>query len=337
MLFALEHIHHLHKCLLVYYYIGRNIVVKIKSIITAVVAAFMTIMQPISANAADTANKSIAVITAEDLASVTGNGTYYIYQDIDLEGFDWKGISDFSGTLLAYNHSVIKNMSSDDCGLFRKLSSGAMIKNIHLENANIKTNTKMLGGLVSYIPASSKGVEITDCSVNGMVRTIYEGSSTINYCGGIAGVVAAKDCVISGCSSAAYVGGVLGEGGIVGLNYGKINDCAFTGRIQNVKNAPSEDPDEVKEDIYYISFASGGISGVNYGSINNSAVLLSDCDSAQYLGLISGVNIKRKGTIKNCVALGVDRWSDGGDSENFNSSANVVKSKIFSKTLKSWI
>lgn len=310
---------------------------KLKSVIAAVAVAFFTILQPISANAADTANKSIAVLTAEDLASVSGNGTYYIYQDIDLEGFDWKGISDFSGTLLAYNHSVIKNMSSDSCGLFRKLSSGAKIKNIHLENANIKTNTKMLGGLVSYIPASSKSVEIVDCSVNGMVSTTYEGKSTMNYCGGIAGVVAAKDCVISGCSSAAYVGGVLGEGGIVGLNYGKINDCAFTGRIQNVKNAPSENPDEVMDEVYYTSFAMGGITGVNFGNISNSVVLFSDCGSAQYLGLISGVNIKGKGTIKDCVALRADRWSDDGDSENFNATANSVKSKNFSKVLKSWI
>lgn len=310
---------------------------KLKSVIAAVAVAFFTILQPISANAADTANKSIAVLTAEDLASVSGNGTYYIYQDIDLEGFDWKGISDFSGTLLAYNHSVIKNMSSDSCGLFRKLSSGAKIKNIHLENANIKTNTKMLGGLVSYIPASSKSVEIVDCSVNGMVSTTYEGKSTMNYCGGIAGVVAAKDCVISGCSSAAYVGGVLGEGGIVGLNYGKINDCAFTGRIQNVKNAPSENPDEVMYEVYYTSFAMGGITGVNFGNISNSVVLFSDCGSAQYLGLISGVNIKGKGTIEDCVALRADRWSDDGDSENFNATANSVKSKNFSKVLKSWI
>lgn len=310
---------------------------KLKSVIAAVAVAFFTILQPISANAADTANKSTAVITAEDLASVSGNGTYYIYQDIDLEGFDWKGISDFSGTLLAYNHSVIKNMSSDSCGLFRKLSSGAKIKNIHLENANIKTNTKMLGGLVSYIPASSKSVEIVDCSVNGMVSTTYEGKSTMNYCGGIAGVVAAKDCVISGCSSAAYVGGVLGEGGIVGLNYGKINDCAFTGRIQNVKNAPSENPDEVMDEVYYASFAMGGITGVNFGNISNSVVLFSDCGSAQYLGLISGVNIKGKGTIKDCVALRADRWSDDGDSENFSATANIVKSKNFSKVLKSLI
>lgn len=310
---------------------------KLKSVIAAVAVAFFTILQPISANAADTANKSIAVLTAEDLASVSGNGTYYIYQDIDLEGFDWKGISDFSGTLLAYNHSVIKNMSSDSCGLFRKLSSGAKIKNIHLENANIKTNTKMLGGLVSYIPASSKSVEIVDCSVNGMVSTTYEGKSTMNYCGGIAGVVAAKDCLISGCSSAAYVGGVLGEGGIVGLNYGKINDCAFTGRIQNVKNAPSENPDEVMYEVYYTSFAMGGITGVNFGNISNSVVLFSDCGSAQYLGLISGVNIKGKGTIEDCVALRADRWSDDGDSENFNATANSVKSKNFSKVLKSWI
>lgn len=310
---------------------------KLKSVIAAVAVAFFTILQPISANAADTANKSIAVLTAEDLASVSGNGTYYIYQDIDLEGFDWKGISDFSGTLLAYNHSMIKNMSSDSCGLFRKLSSGAKIKNIHLENANIKTNTKMLGGLVSYIPASSKSVEIVDCSVNGMVSTTYEGKSTMNYCGGIAGVVAAKDCLISGCSSAAYVGGVLGEGGIVGLNYGKINDCAFTGRIQNVKNAPSENPDEVMYEVYYTSFAMGGITGVNFGNISNSVVLFSDCGSAQYLGLISGVNIKGKGTIEDCVALRADRWSDDGDSENFNATANSVKSKNFSKVLKSWI
>ena len=125
--------------------------------------------------------------------------------------------------------------------------------------------------------------------------------------------------------------------GIVGLNYGKINDCAFTGRIQNVKNAPSENPDEVMDEVYYTSFAMGGITGVNFGNISNSVVLLSDCGSAQYLGLISGVNIKGKGTIKDCVVLGADRWSDNGDSENFDVTANIVKSKNFSKVLKSLI
>lgn len=125
--------------------------------------------------------------------------------------------------------------------------------------------------------------------------------------------------------------------GADGLNYGKINDCAFTGRIQNVKNAPSENPDEVMYEVYYTSFAMGGITGVNFGNISNSMVLLSDCGSAQYFGLISSVNIKGNGTIKDCVVLGADRLSDDGDSENYDVTANIVKSKNFSKVLKSWI
>lgn len=308
---------------------------KLKSIIVAVAAAFMTIMQPISANAADTANKSTAVITAENLASVSGSGTYYIYQDIDLEGYDWKGISDFSGTLLAYNHSVIKNMSSDDCGLFRKLSSGAKIKNIHLENVNIKTKTKMLGGLVSYIPASSKGVEVVDCSVNGSVCTRFQGSSTLNYCGGIVGVVSAKDCVISGCSSSAIVGSPDRQGGIVGLNYGNISDCVFTGCVKNSENFSPEDSEEEWLDLYTVSQATGGITGVNVGSISNCVVLLSDCGSATYLGLVSGVNITGKGKINNCIALKADKWTRDGDSENISEIANNVKSKDLTFKLKS--
>ncbi len=307
---------------------------KLKSIITAAFTALVAIMLPFSANAADTGSKTIAVSTAEELAAITGNGTYCIYYDIDLEGFDWKGISDFSGTLYAYD-CVIKNMTSDDCGLFRKLSSGAKIRNIHLENANIKTKTKMLGGLVSYIPASSKGVEITDCSVSGIVCTRYQGSSNLAYCGGIAGVVKAKDCVISGCSSSALVAGLSGQGGIVGLNYGSISDCVFTGRVKNSDNLPPEDPNEDWIEVYTVSFATGGITGVNVGNISSSIVLLTACDSAEYFGIISGVNITGKGKISNCTALQADRWTRDGDSENISEIANNVKSKALSLKLKS--
>ncbi len=308
---------------------------KLKSIITAAITALGVIMLPFSANAADTVNKTIAVSTAEELSSITGNGTYCIYNDIDLEGFDWKGISDFSGTLYAYSDCVIKNMNSDDCGLFRKLSSGAKIQNIHLENVNIKTKTKMLGGLVSYIPASSKGVEVVDCSVNGSVCTRFQGSSTLNYCGGIAGVVSAKDCVISGCSSSAIVGSPDRQGGIVGLNYGNISDCVFTGCVKNSENFSPEDSEEEWLDLYTVSQATGGITSVNVGSISNCVGLLSDCGSATYLGLVSGVNITGKGKINNCIALKADKWTRDGDSENISEIANNVKSKDLTFKLKS--
>lgn len=310
---------------------------KLRSIIAAVTAAFMFVIQPLSAGAEGTSVKvtdRIAVTTAEELAAVTGSGTYYIYQDIDLAGFDWKGISDFSGTLYAYNYSVIKNLTSSDCGLFRKLSSGARIDNIHIENAKITTGTRMLGGLVSYIPAGSKDVRITNCSVNGMVSTTYQGSSTKNYCGGIAGVVSAEDCVISGCSSSAFVCGVLGEGGIAGLNRGTISECVFTGCAMNSLNLPPEDPNEIKTEEYHISAATGGISGVNYGAIENCTVLFSECGSAFYLGLVSGVNIKGRGVIKDSRGLKFGRWSDDGDSEYIAECANTVKAGTYSKFVK---
>ncbi len=280
--------------------------------------------------------KEIIVRTAQELAAISGDGYYVIREDIDLEGFDWQGISNFSGTLIGLGHTI-KNLKSDKCGLFERVGSGARIKDLILEDVEIGTKTKMLGGIVSYVPSSAKDVTIENCSVSGVLNTLYDNSeSKRNFCGAIAGVVASKDCSIKYCSSSATVEAICGEGGIVGLNYGKIYGSFFTGRVRCAGNnnyflEPDEDGGYPL--VYYFSHISGGIAAVNYGEISECAVILNDFDMAVYFGLICGINIKGKGSIKDCFtpsALDLSKY----DIEHYSPTANVLTPKEYSNKFK---
>lgn len=310
-----------------------------KRLLAAALSVFLLFTQSISAFADYDPAKEITVRTAEELAAISGDGYYVLREDIDLEGFDWQGISDFSGTLLGMKHSI-KNLSSDKCGLFKQLGSGAKIKDIRLENVEIGTKSKMLGGIVSYVPSDAEDVIIENCSVSGVLNTLYSSSkSNLNFCGAIAGVVASKDCSVKYCSSSATVEAVLGEGGIVGLNCGEIYGSFFTGRIGCARNnhnfvEPLEDGSYFE--AYYVSYISGGIAGTNYGKISECAVVLNDFDTTDYFGLICGVNIKGRGSVKDCftpASFDLSRYF----MEHYSNTANILTSKEYSNAVKAYL
>lgn len=307
-----------------------------KKLAAIALSIFIWFVQGIPAFADSGVSEPTQVIrTAEELAAINGSGNYLIIENIDLEDFDWKGISNFSGTLNGGTHTI-KNLKSDKSGLFKRLDSGACIKNIRLENVEIATTTKMLGGIVSYIPSSAKNITIENCMVSGILNNIYSGNTRLNFCGAIAGVIASRDCSVVNCSSGATVEGILGEGGIVGLNYGKISGSFFTGELNNAQNnhdyykvdVEIVDGDEMYPMIYYASIVSGGITGVNFGEIRDCAVLIHEYSEVEYFGPISGINIKNKGSIDGCFT---PKSYKSTIAEHYDDIANTLSSSGYSR------
>lgn len=274
--------------------------------------------------------------TAEELAALSGGGNYKIIENIDLEGFDWKGISNFSGTLDG-GLCTIRNLKSDKCGLFKRLDSDACVKNIRLEDVEIVSTAKTLGGIVSYIPSSAKNITIDNCMVSGILCNLYEGKSRLDFCGAIAGVIASRDCTVTNCSSSATVEAVYHEGGIVGLNYGKISNSFFTGILGCAYNdhdyckkdmVIDENGEEMYNLLYYVGGIAGGITSVNFGEISSCAVLLQGFDDHNYFGQISGINIKNKGSIKGCFT---PQSHDSFDFDHYDDIANTLSSSGYSR------
>lgn len=307
-----------------------------KKLAVAALSMFVLLVQSIPAFADSSVPEPTKVIrTAEELAALSGGGNYKIIENIDLEGFDWKGISNFSGTLDG-GLCTIRNLKSDKCGLFKRLDSGACVKNIRLEDVEIATTTKTLGGIVSYIPSSAKNITIENCIVSGILCNLYEGKSKLDFCGAIAGVIASRDCTVTNCSSSATVEAVYREGGIVGLNYGKISNSFFTGILGCAyndhdyckKDMVIEDGKEFYNLLYYAGGIAGGITSVNFGEISSCAVLLQGFDDHNYFGQISGINIKNKGSIKGCFT---PQSHASFGCEHYDDIANTLSSSGYSR------
>ena len=309
-----------------------------KIIAAAASVIMLTACTSFTAFAADE-EKVVAVCTAADLYDITADtDKVYLRADIDLSGYDWDGIKEFSGVFYG-NGNSIRNMKSDSCGLFYSLGTGAKIKDVRIENAEIISDEKMLGGIVSYIPSAAKNVEITDCHVSGIIHTSYDNpKSSLNFCGGIVGVARPESTVIKNCASSAVVEAVFGSGGIAGLNHGSVESCVFTGRVNcsnnnhHYCNCPERD-DDIHLEFLYTGKVLGGIAAVNYGSVSECVSLVSRCEDADYSGLICGVNIRKKGILSDNRAVKLlDNTSD--IDYHFSNEANTITEKNFMKLIK---
>ena len=82
-----------------------------------------------------------AISTRSQLASISGSGSYYLTQDIDLSGSNWTPISSFSGTLDGRGYAI-KNMkisgTTQYAGLFETLKG--TVKNLRMTGVNINVN-----------------------------------------------------------------------------------------------------------------------------------------------------------------------------------------------------
>lgn len=224
---------------------------------------------------ADAISQGYTIIkSAYDLNNIRNNlsGKYILMSDIDLASIDnWQAIGDsnskFSGVFNG-NGYVIKNLTIDNSansgnGLFG-YTNNAEIKNVGLENVNIKGNSS--NGAVA---ADADATKIENIYVTGTIN----GTSVLN--GAICGTMDSGSSITNSYASADVIGGT-NTGGLTGRNDGTISASSFTGNI--TANGS------------YI----GGIAGSNYGTISNAYVSGTITNisngSATYTGGIAGSN-----------------------------------------------
>lgn len=179
----------------------------------------------------------ILISTPQDLDNIKNNlsGDFELANDIDMGSFGNFtpiGKSDnFTGQLDGKGH-IISNLTINDTsnynGLFGK-TSGAIIKNIGLENVNIGTG--MFSGALVGLTQNNSYIE--NCySKTGII-------TTSNYCGGLIGynsVTTIKNCysqVEVGTSTSTNVGGFVGRNESTTIencySTGKVNGSSYTG------------------------------------------------------------------------------------------------------------
>ena len=167
------------------------------------------------------------ISTAEELQSITLDGTYYLLNDIDLGGAEWTPIGTdskpFTGTIYGNGYTVSNfkiTTGRKYVGLFGY--NRGVIQNLGVENFTVNVSYGgyvYAGGLAGY----NDGGSITNCYATGDVSAssssyyVYDDA----YAGGLVGVNSnsgsIKNCYATGevsatsSSSSAYAGGLVGE------------------------------------------------------------------------------------------------------------------------------
>ncbi len=259
-------------------------------------------------------------IDASGLVDATGNSTYNTIGG---------GNKAFTGTFDGDGHTIVGLQAKG--GIFGKLGSGAVVKNINIASSVFTGNN--IGDSVGAVAAENNGGSISGISgygntikgsggyIGGLVGKNYGGISNSNdqstviagadtVAGGIAGVNGTK-AGIGGTidnvqSTSAVTTGVLAEfqyasnlGGIVGKNEYNINNVSahgITGKTGNTKT-------------------SGGIVGTNEGRISK-AYNESIIHGSENIGGVAGNNgtqaSKSEQTELNDVANAVEIIGDAG-------------------------
>ena len=220
-----------------------------------------------------------AISTRSQLASISGSGSYYLKNDIDLSGSNWTPISSFSGTLDGRGYAI-KNMKISGtmqyAGLFSTLNG--TVRNLQMTGVSISVSYSSSNSYYGPIAAqSSSGCTITNCETSGNLTYSSSsssdnvrvggiiggllGRSNISYCtnntnivlnnrnytwgGGITGIMDNSSSSISNSinnGSLTMTGsssGNRGLGGFVGIN--AVSSCSFTNvyNLKSIKNTGS--------------------------------------------------------------------------------------------------
>ncbi|MHC4072109.1 MAG: GLUG motif-containing protein [Planctomycetota bacterium] len=237
-------------------------------------------------------NNPYLIATAEDLMllgdSLEDYDKHFILTaDIDLDPnlpgrkvFDEAVIGYFKGVFDGNDHSILHLMikGSGHLGLFRRLASGAEVRDVKVVDVNIVGIGFGVGGLVGY-----NGGDLTNCFASGTV------SSTGGEVGGLVGQNFGH---VMACYSTGTVSGKWFVGGLVGENLGHVTAC------------------------YSMSGASGssiigGLVGANGtdAAIRGGPGTITDCYSTGQAnaadGIVGGlVGSNTAGTVTRCYSTG---------------------------------
>ena len=220
----------------------------------------------------------IAKLVNDKTASKSFKGkTIYLDNDLDLAGYEWTSIGNgsnftryFAGTFNGQYH-IINNLSHHTSendfrnGLFGIVSSGGIIKNLQVINADIVSNDDSLiaGVLADWVNAGT----VENCYTSGKI----ENNNGYKFLGGLVGQCTAGT-QIKGCASDTNVVSTFSGddcdtvGGLIGQWENStadslITDCWFGGSVSC-------------NNIYS---AVGGILGANFDFKGNPGVIIKNC------------------------------------------------------------
>lgn len=208
----------------------------------------------------------------------------------------------FTGTFDGNGHTI-SNMAvmkldeepHNGVGLFEYISTGSVIKNLHLKNAYInvgQTASAFVGGLVGMAEAGT----IQNCSVQGDVLGRL-------YVGGLVGYTA-LNVLIEECRSEVNVYAEGPMGGFIGSNAGVIRNCysqgsAITSGISTIGGFVGTSSNGTIENCYSLT-AVPGIGGGFAGFHNSEYAVVNNCfwDTQ-----VSGKNVSAVGTGLNTAQM----------------------------------
>ncbi|MCL2037235.1 MAG: leucine-rich repeat protein [Oscillospiraceae bacterium] len=306
----------------------------------------------------------IAISDRAGLEAINDNlsGNYYLTSDIDLSGEDWTPLGSFTGVFDGQGY-VIRNMTIEvmvteigyqydiGYGLFEIVKGRAIIRNLGLEDTDIKVNETSLSWgwgmlVVGGIAGSVENSIITNCYNTGNVVSYSSSNSAVgglfgsangsniigcyntadvesdNYLsGGIVGYVYRMwssdiGIIIDRCFNTGNIKGGWDSGGIVGGN----DESRLTLSITNSYNT-GDITSFVSWSFNYAGSGAGGIMGAATWDERTPGVDISDCYNT---GTIHGGNITG-GIIGSADGGGtiVSRSYNTGDVLNSTSSEPV--------------
>lgn len=236
----------------------------------------------------------------------------------DFQGPVFKG--SFNGNGHVIKDLTIRSGKTGYIGLFGKIGSAGRVYNLRLEDIDISSSGKYIGGLVGY-----NNGQITNCRVSGDVL-----GGTEYYCSCLA-LLAGRNrgrishCDINGTVSSGRVKRGTRFGLLTGLNDGVISNCCVGGKIVSEVSA-SEVGGLVGEnlcsiaDCYSLAKVSldssgkcGGLVGTNRGVIYR-CYATSDVSCGKYSKNVGGLVGLNSGSVINCYASGdvSGYWQLGG-------------------------
>ncbi|MHC4583218.1 MAG: GLUG motif-containing protein, partial [Planctomycetota bacterium] len=180
-------------------------------------------------------------------ASILWNAHFVLYGELDLSNITWSTavIPRFAGIFDGRNFNI-RNLTitgRNNLGLFGKLEDGAVVRNVGIVDANVRSKGDYTGILVGLNIG-----DVMNCHSNGMVTS--DGGWT-------GGLVGSNSGSITSCFSTSNVrGGGYQVGGLAGANYTLVAYCYSTGAVSGDSTGAVNRNNDV-----------GGLVGYNRGQI----------------------------------------------------------------------
>lgn len=229
-----------------------------------------------------------AISDADGFKKMVADGSYKLTADITVTA---PYAEDFSGTFDGDGHTVTLDItaSTDNVGLFKTLSGGAVVRNV-ITAGSISSTEKYVGGIAGSANTYAGDVIIENCKNTAAITGNNDVGGILGYCTG-----SAHSVTITGCANTGTINGARKLGGICGTleNAHFIKNCYNSGAVtgstiggilgRGARGYSSTTDTPILENCY-------NVGNIIYDNTNGSAIV--------------GTGYAKKPVkVKNCYAL----------------------------------